>query len=286
MERDAVAFCPGHISAWFKPLFTEDREPSGSTGGGIVIDKGVESTAVSSEITEVECLYTGRDGEVIKSVKGSAPVEYALKSAGICAGITTRTDLPPESGFGLSAAAIISSLAAGAKAAGIEIPADTILDIAYRTEVGFRSGLGDVPAVVGGGYVCRREPGLKGDIARRYDMKRPIFVLNFGPLPTSGFLGDRSAVEKVNCAYSKRCPGSPEEFFSIAREFTIRSGLVTPQAGEVLSACDSEGIPASMTMLGNGIFAYGEEALPVLGEFGNPVEVHMADKGFSGDGFR
>jgi len=41
-----------------------------------------------------------------------------------------------------------------------------------------------------------------------------------------------------------------------------------------------------MTMLGNGIFAYGEEALPVLGEFGNPVEVHMADKGFSGDGFR
>jgi len=280
MAGDFVAFCPGHISGWFRPEFpSADNEP-GSTGGGIVIDRGVESTAAASGEVTVTCLYTDRNGSVVETVKGSPPVEYALKSAGISAAITTRTDLPPESGFGLSGAAIISSLAAGAKAAGIGITREQILRTAYMTEVSFRTGLGDVPAVAGGGYVCRVDPGLDGKIIRQYDMDRPVFVLNFGPIPTAAVLGEKSAVERINDAFPGRCAENPEDFFRIARVFSENSGLITPEVREVLSACDSRGVPACMTMLGNGVFAYGDDAAAVLMDFGEPEEIHMSKTGF------
>jgi pantoate kinase len=282
MERDrkAVVFCPGHISGWFKPVFIAAENLPGSVGGGIVIDKGVESTAVPSDETRVTCLYTDNDGSILKKVDGSTPVEHALKSAGIAVEIVTRTDLPMESGFGLSGAAIISSLAAASMASGIHISKEQILKTAYMTEVSLRTGLGDVPAIAGGGYVCRREPGLNGDILRRFDMEQPMFVLNFGPLPTAGILGEKNAVDRINMAYSGRCPETPAEFFRIAGEFSERSGLITPEVQETLSACGHEKIPTFMTMLGNGIVAYGREASAVLRDFGTPVEVRMSKTGF------
>lgn len=285
MERDqepvAVAFCPGHISGWFKPVFNTAENLPGSIGGGIVIDRGVESTAVPSDETRVTCLYTESDGTVLMRVEGSPPVEHALKTTGITAEITTRTDLPPESGFGLSGAAIISSLAAASKASVIQMSGEKILKTAYMTEVSLRTGLGDVPAIAGGGYVCRRGPGLEGEIIRRYDMEQSMFVLNFGPLPTAGILGEKSAVDRINSAYSLRCPETPAEFFRIAGEFSERSGLITKEVREVLSACGHEKIPAFMTMLGNGVVAYGEGASTVLRDFGTPEEVRMSKTGFS-----
>ncbi|WP_048153158.1 pantoate kinase [Methanolacinia paynteri] len=283
-DREAVAFCPGHISGWFKPVFIVSEGLPGSVGGGIVIDRGVESTAVPSDETRVTCLYTGSDGSVLKTVKGSSPVEHALKTAGITAEIVTRSDLPPESGFGLSGAAIISSLAAASRVSGIRLSKEQIFRIAYETEVSLRTGLGDVPAIAGGGYVCRRSPGLKGEIIRRYDMDEPIFVLNFGPLPTAGVLGEENAVKRIEDAYSGNCPGSPAEFFRTAGEFSERSGFITPEVRDVLSACASKKIPAFMTMLGNGVAAYGKNASAVLRDFGTPEEMHMSKTGFTGDG--
>ena len=283
-DREAVAFCPGHISGWFKPLCIDAEGLPGSVGGGIVIDRGVESTADPSDEIGVTCLYTGNDGSVLKKVEGSLPVEHALRAAGITGEIVTRSDLPPESGFGLSGAAIISSLAAASGISGIHLSKDRIFDIAYNTEVSLRTGLGDVPAIAGGGYVCRRSPGLKGEIIRRYDMEQPIFVLNFGPLPTAGVLREENAVKRIEDAYSGRCPGSPEEFFRTAGEFSERSGFITPEVRDVLSACASENIPAFMTMLGNGVAAYGKNASAVLLDFGEPEVLHMSKTGFTGDG--
>lgn len=281
MERDAIAFCPGHISGWFRPEYSHADNAPGSVGGGIVIDRGVESTAVPSDEVRVTCLYMDGSGSAGKRVEGSPPVEYALKSAGISAEIVTRTDLPPESGFGLSGAAVISALAAGADAAGVDITDQRIFKTAYMSEVRFKTGLGDVPAVAGGGYICRRGPGLAGEIIRRYDMDRPVFILNFGPLPTAGILGEKSAVDRINGACTGRCPKTPEEFFRISRDFSEESALITAEIREVFTACDQEEIPACMTMLGNGVFAYGDEAAPVLREFGVPQEVRMSKTGFT-----
>lgn len=281
MEGDAVAFCPGHISGWFRPEFSSAENAPGSVGGGIVIDRGVESAAARSDKTSVTCLYTDGEGSVIKTIEGSPPVEYALKSAGITAKITTRTDLPQESGFGLSGAAIISSLAAGADVAGVQISVKEILRIAYMTEISFRTGLGDVPAVAAGGYVCRTSPGLGGEIIRRYDMDRPLFTVNFGSLPTADVLGEKDVIKRINEAFPSRCPKSPQDFFRTARVFSEKSGLITRKVREVLLECDSKGIPACMTMLGNGVFAYGDDAKAVLGDFGGLNEVRMSKTGFN-----
>lgn len=276
----ALAFCPGHISGYFKPEYSFADDAPGSVGGGIVIDRGVTASAQESERTRVTCIYTSPEGSVLKTIRCSPPVEYALEKAGIRAKVTTRTDLPPESGFGLSSAAIISSLAAGADATGIEIADDEIFRIAYNTETHFRTGLGDVPAVSGGGYVCRRKPGLGEEIIRRYDMDEPVYVLNFGSIPTAELLAEKEAVDRIKLAYMDSCPKTPEDFFRISRDFSERSGLITGEVRRALRICDREEIPASMTMLGNGVFAYGRDSYDLLAEFGVPEEVHMSKTGF------
>jgi pantoate kinase len=54
---------------------------------------------------------------------------------------------------------------------------------------------------------------------------------------------------------------------------------MTPEVKKVLRACDAVSIPASMTMLGNGVFAYGTHAGSVLRAFGEVYEFHMAQRG-------
>ena len=41
MEKASVAFCPGHISGYFRPLRGVSPEKTGSAGAGIVISEGV-----------------------------------------------------------------------------------------------------------------------------------------------------------------------------------------------------------------------------------------------------
>jgi len=72
---------------------------------------------------------------------------------------------------------------------------------------------------------------------------------------------------------------NPEEFFQISRQFTLDSGLATKEVLEVLAACEKKNVPASMTMLGNGIFAWGAAARPVLESFGQIYECTMARTG-------
>jgi pantoate kinase len=47
----------------------------------------------------------------------------------------------------------------------------------------------------------------------------------------------------------------------------------------VLERCDEKGITASMTMLGDGVFAYGKNAKRVLSQFGMIYEMHVATQG-------
>jgi len=48
---------------------------------------------------------------------------------------------------------------------------------------------------------------------------------------------------------------------------------------EVTRLCDAAGVPSSMTMLGNGVFAYGRKARDVLLPFGHVYKFYVADAG-------
>jgi pantoate kinase len=74
-------------------------------------------------------------------------------------------------------------------------------------------------------------------------------------------------------------PQDAQDFFRISCQFADRSGLMTPEVREVIRVCQEEQVPASMTMLGNGVFAYGRKARAALRQFGEVYEFTMAKTG-------
>ena len=150
---------------------------------------------------------------------------------------------------------------------------------AHEAEIVHRTGLGDVAACQDGGWDCRITPGIPGEIRRVFDIDTPLCAVVFGPLSSPLVLGSPEAMERVIRAFPGRCPEDAKDFFRLSREFSEKSGLITPQVRSALSLCDAHGVPATMTMLGNGVFACGEEASSLLTPLGETFRLEAAEIG-------
>lgn len=275
MEKTAVVFCPGHISGYFYPIKGPDLGTTGSIGAGLVISEGVTSSVTPAERSCTDIIRLSFQGEIIERIRGSPPIEYAMDRLDVAAKVETRCRLPLSAGFGLSAAALISTITALNQSFSLGMTPLECCELAHETEVTGMTGLGDVAACQGGGIDCRKGAGIFSEITRLPPPPLPVYAVTFGPLPSPGILGSRTAMDRVIRAFPAECPTSVEEFFNLSRKFAERSGLITPEVRKALALCDREGIAASMTMIGNGIFAYGAKAKNVLSGFEELFELQV-----------
>ncbi|MFA4859147.1 pantoate kinase [Methanoregula sp.] len=278
-ETPVTAFCPGHISGYFKRVAGADLATTGSIGAGIVISEGVTATVSPSDTTSI-CIRDfskGRNNPVIRN--SSPPLSFVLERLGVSATVVTECNLPIGAGFGLSAAALLSTLTAVNRLLGLDLSVHDIALIAHEAEVVHRTGLGDVSACQAGGRVLRKGPGIDAEIERRFDIRDPLYAVCFGPIHTPSVLGSSEQMERVSAAFPRTHPESPDRFFNLSRQFTRDSGLMTDRVKKVLDICEEEGVLSSMTMLGNGVFACGRKANEVLGRFGSVYEFRMAETG-------
>ncbi|ABN57166.1 MULTISPECIES: pantoate kinase [Methanoculleus] len=272
MVRTAVAFSPGHISGYFRRVEGIGPEDTGSVGAGVVISEGVRSTVEEARETGVRVVRQGH------ASAGSPPVEYALERLGITARVTTECRLPIGAGFGLSAAALLATLTAINRLFELGLSPDEVAARAHEAEVLHRTGLGDVAASMSGGIVCRTGAGIHGDITRIYPQE-PLYAVSLGALPTASVLSSPAAMARIAAAFPDRCPRDLPDFCLLSRGFAEKSGLIAPEVRQVLVACDAERVPASMTMLGNGVFAAGDGAEQVLSLFGEVYRLRVARRG-------
>ena len=200
---------------------------------------------------------------------------------GIAARVTTETILPIGAGFGLSAAALLATLSALDHLFPLGLGRQGVAALAHEAEIVHRTGLGDAAACQGGGFDCRRGAGIEGEIIRIPAEGEQITAVSFGPISTPAVLSSAGALARVDRAYPGRCPRDIPDFFRLSRAFAEESGFITSRVREALSACDRAGIPASMTMLGEGVFARGREAEEVLAPFGQVIPLQVAGAGFS-----
>jgi pantoate kinase len=276
MAEASVAFCPGHISGYFCPVRGPDLKSTGSIGAGLVISEGVTSYVGSAGHSCAGIARISSRGDVIEWIRGSPPIEYAMDRLGVTAKVETRCRLPLSAGFGLSAAALISAISALNHYFSLGMSPLECCELAHETEVTGMTGLGDVAACQGGGIDCRKGAGIFGEILRLPPPPMPVYAVTFGPLPSPGVLGSGAAMDRVARAFPAKCPASIDEFMALSRTFAEDSGLITPDVRNALTRCDGEGIAASMTMIGNGIFAYGKRAEAVLSGFGEVFELKVA----------
>lgn len=274
-----TACCPGHISGYFRPVKGSGYQNTGSIGAGIVIEEGVTVRATPSDATSIVAKRLFRDGTVRELFRDSPPLSYIAGRLGVAVRIETECYLPIGAGFGLSAAALMASVAAINRLFCLGMTDDACAELAHESEIIHRTGLGDVAACQGGGRDYRRGPGIGAEIERFFDLNEPLYAVNFGPLPSPLVLGSPEALSRISAAYPDEYPASPDEFFGLSFMFAEKSGLLSPDLHELLVLCRNNGILASMTMLGNGVFAMGEGAQDVLEPYGELLELHVASSG-------
>jgi pantoate kinase len=279
MTSHAQAFSPGHISGYFKRISGPTPQLTGSVGAGIVISEGVTAYAERAKVPHVIIQRVNREGTVIERTSGSPPLEYAMDDLQLKARITTSCRLPVGAGFGMSAAALLASLTALNRIFSLGMTTEEIAVHAHVAEVVHRTGLGDVAACQGGGFVVRKGPGIHAEIVRQIPEECPLCAVSFGPIPTSSVLGSPEQMARVAAAFPDESPTSVSALFRISRTFAEKSGLVTPEVARVLKKCDKRNIPATMTLLGNGVFAYGTAAGNVLASFGDVHRFTIARHG-------
>jgi pantoate kinase len=252
---------------------------TGSIGAGIVLQEGVTVRASPSGTTSVIAKRLSKEGTVRELYSDAPPLTYIARRLGVSVRLETECHLPIGAGFGLSAAALMASAAAINSLFSLGLTSAACAELAHEAEIVHRTGLGDVAACQGGGRDFRTGPGIGARIERFYDLDEPLYAINFGPLPSPLILGSPDALLRISAAYPDEYPGSPEEFFRLSLTFAEKSGLVSPELHELLVRCQREGIPASMTMLGNGIFAMGNGARDLFGSCGEVLELHVASDG-------
>jgi pantoate kinase len=278
-QRIVTAFCPGHISGYFKRVEGESFAATGSIGAGIVISEGVTATVSPADSTSVSVNRKNKSGNRVQYSPASPPLEYILNKLGVSVSVMTECRLPIGAGFGLSAAALLATLTAVNRISSLGLTPHDIAALAHEAEVVHRTGLGDVAACQGGGRVVRNGPGIDAAITRSFDLPEPLYAVSFGPISTPSVLGSREQMERVAAAFPPCPPEDAGDFFRISRQFTENSGLLTREAGAVIQQCADNNVPASMTMLGNGVFAYGQKARDLLSASGDVYAFTVASAG-------
>ncbi len=274
-----VAFCPGHISGYFKRIVGDSVATTGSIGAGIVISEGVTATVEPADRTSICIKRRSSTGASFDLSSGSPLLEHVMENLSMTASVITECNLPIGAGFGLSAAALLATLTALNHLFDRGMNTEEIAQCAHAAEVAHRTGLGDVAACQGGGRVVRSGPGIHGLIERRFDMPEPLYAVSFGPIHTPTVLGSSAQMERVSSAFPKTTPENVEDFFLLSHHFSEQSGLMTREVKKVIRCCDAAGVPSSMTMLGNGVFAFGRKAQDVLLPFGHVYEFQVSTTG-------
>ncbi|MCX8173243.1 MAG: hypothetical protein N3F63_01345 [Thermoplasmata archaeon] len=263
-KQRAEGFAPGHISAFFAPFYHGNVFRTGSYGAGVAISSGCTSEVWVEDAEDIE-VVTMADGEVrvLEVTAGAVRAvleESNLKMRVVC---NLKHALPVSQGFGMSASGTLSVLLALCKIFGM--PASTAFRAAHRAEVLQRTGLGDVAGICAGGYEIRLKPGIPpygivdGIVSSDEETTLVLCVLG-DALETKKVLGNRETLGRCSIAGRKALAKLLKEptVKNLCRcgfEFAKETGLASMEIQECVNALWKAGIPASMVMLGNSVFA-------------------------------
>ncbi len=265
----ASAFCPGHITGFFR-ICDAPRDPlrKGSLGAGVSLSLGAHSVveARASDRQRVAVVINGREGRAgttelaLRGLLGRRRMEVVARS---------ELQLPVSQGLGMSAAGALSASIALALALGPPCTLASAASAAHCAELAEGTGLGDVAAQTRGGWEVRVRPGLppQGFVERFLAPERGVAVCVTGPqIETRGALRDPATRRRVNRAGSeclRRFLEAPtlERFFELSLRFARETGLASRESLELAGAIVAKGVGlASVSMIGNSVFAVGELA--------------------------
>jgi pantoate kinase len=284
----ACAFVPGHVTGFFEVQDeAKDIRQRGSRGVGICLSKGANTTVEvsDSEKQSIEVLINQKKADakvtefVVKKVLGDEPFQVKVSSV---------LDLPQSQGFGMSGAGALSSSMALVKALDLEYSKNEVVCIAHWAEIMCGTGLGDIMPQSVGGVVIRKKEGCPpfGILENIENVDEKVVLCVIGDeLSTKNIITNPGYRKKIN-EYGNEClqqlikKSGLKEMMYLSLAFSRGTGLLSPELEEAISAARRFGL-ASMSMLGNSIFAIGDtdNLVRELKNFGDVFVCNIDRKG-------
>lgn len=279
----AKAFAPGHITGFFEAHDNPDPVRKGSTGCGLVLNSGVETTvSIGEDIHETKITLNGKNAE------GGTISTVVQMLTGVPIKVESSANIPVECGLGASGAGALSTAYAINSALSLNLTANKLNEIAHIAEVKNSSGLGDVAAQSIGGVVIRTSPGAP-HIARHDVIPCPeidVYCVVLGKLSTGSVLGSEQMLSRINFAgrnAMKRLMQKPtvDNLMLCSRDFSIETGLANEKLIEIIEDVEAAGGLASQAMLGNSIFAIEQTAennkvANILSKYGDVLQYKIS----------
>jgi pantoate kinase len=282
--RQALAYCPGHITGFFEICRHEDPLQTGSRGAGFSINMGAESRVVLEDGPGKLDIFI--NGAKAKARVTENAIHTLLGEEKVDMKVFTTFHLPISQGFGMSAAGALSAALALSELLGQG--EDAAYEAAHIAEVQCGTGLGDIAALRTGGMEMRTKEGLPpaGEVVR-LDGEFEMVLARLGPnIETSTIINDPKKIARLNKAGKEAMErfSADKDIHNLFRQSAIfmkESGLQTEKVAKALELMGSENV-GSMCMVGNSIFATGPD-IPLLARrlsrFGTAYEAKVDFEG-------
>jgi len=265
---EAVAFCPAHITGFFKAYLGEketDSEQSGSMGAGFSIKEGVK-TRVTIEPRNNQDLQFKISINGFQSDKTDVS-EFVLNEflklrdcKDFFFDIEHTISIPVGYGLGSSGAVALSLSYALNQVLDTKLDNVDIGKIAHLAEINCKTGLGDVLASFHGGFEIRIKPGAPGigEVKKIETNNISVIMICFSPISTNKFLQER--LSKINGLGGKMvdkllASKDYDNFQDMSLEFAKYVNVITPRMEKLIDELTLNGIKCGVALFGETVFS-------------------------------
>ncbi len=265
---EAVAFCPAHVTGFFKANLDENHEipeKFGSMGAGFSIKEGVTTKVIISPRTnqnsKFRILTKGFQSD--KTDVSEFVLNEFLKLGNfedVFLDIEHRISIPVGYGLGSSGAVALSLSYALDQVLETNLDNTEIGKIAHIAEVNCKTGLGDVLASYYGGFEIRVKPGAPGiGQVKKIDADDiSIIMICFSPISTNKFIQEH--LSKINGLGGKMVNKLLESkdydsFQDMSLEFAKYVNVMTPRMENLIEELSLNGIKSGVALFGETVFS-------------------------------
>ena len=286
---EATAFCPAHITGFFKAHVDENQnslENFGSTGAGFSIKQGV-TTRVKIDTKDNQKSNFRIITKGYRSDKTDVS-EFVLneflklgKFSNKFFDIEHNISIPVGYGLGSSGAVALSLSFALDQALETKLNKTTIGQIAHNAEVNCKTGLGDVLASFHGGFEIRVKPGAPGIgcVEKIFTNKISVIMICFSPISTNKFIKERlSQINGLGGKMVNRLLESKnyEHFQDMSLEFAKFVNVITPRMQKLVNELSENNIKCGVAFFGETVFSmvpkeYENRVLEILQKYSDGI---------------
>ncbi len=265
---EAVAFCPAHITGFFKAHLDENHnavEDLGSMGAGFSIKEGVTTKVriFPKNNQETNFRITTKGYQSDKTDVSEFVLNEFLKLGEFSNkffDIEHEITIPVGYGLGSSSAVALSLSFALNQVLEIKLDKNIIGQIAHNAEVNCKTGLGDVLASFHGGFEIRVKPGAPGvgDVEKISTDKISVIMICFSPISTNKFIKEH--LSKINGFGGKMINQLLESknykhFQDMSLEFAKYVDVMTPRMQKLVDELSNNNIKCGVALFGKTIFS-------------------------------